>query len=69
LAQECLLDRSGTDWGQNEPFPAEHTRIIRWLVYRLDISPNGADIRLRLDGLASLVRDPNAGGGERRRAA
>ncbi len=38
-------------------FPAERARIVRSLVERVDVSPAGADIRLRLDGLASLVRD------------
>ena len=41
----------------DELFPAEQERIVRSLVERVDVSPAGADIRLRLDGLASLVRD------------
>jgi DNA invertase Pin-like site-specific DNA recombinase len=46
-------------------FPAEQARIVRLLVERIEIGPAGADIRLRLDGLASLVADlsvmrPNA---------
>jgi DNA invertase Pin-like site-specific DNA recombinase len=40
-----------------ELFPAEQARIVRLLVERVEIGPAGADIRLRLDGLASLVRD------------
>jgi hypothetical protein len=40
-----------------ELFPAEQARIIRLLVERVEIGPVGADIRLRLDGLASLVAD------------
>ena len=40
-----------------ELFPAEQARIVRSLVERVDVSPAGADIRLRLDGLAGLVRD------------
>jgi DNA invertase Pin-like site-specific DNA recombinase len=42
-------------WG--ELFPAEQARIVRLLVERVDIGPTGADIRLRLEGLTSLVRD------------
>ena len=38
-------------------FPAEQARIVRLLVERVEIGPAGADIRLRLDGLASLVAD------------
>jgi hypothetical protein len=30
---------------------------VRLLVDRVDVGPAGADVRLRLDGLASLVRD------------
>ena len=41
----------------NELFPAEQARIVRLLVERVEVGPNGADIRLRVEGLASLVRD------------
>jgi hypothetical protein len=41
----------------NELFPAEQARIVRLLVERIEIGPKGADIRLRVDGLAGLVRD------------
>ena len=43
-----------------ELFLAEQARIVRSLVERVDVSPAGADIRLRLDGLAGLVRDLRA---------
>jgi len=38
-------------------FPAEQARIARALVERVVVGPEGADIRLRLEGLAGLVRD------------
>jgi DNA invertase Pin-like site-specific DNA recombinase len=41
----------------NELFPAEQARIIRLLVERVEVGPAGADIRLRIEGLSSLVRD------------
>ena len=41
----------------DELFPAERARIVRLLVERVEVAPNGADIRLKVDGLASLVRD------------
>jgi DNA invertase Pin-like site-specific DNA recombinase len=41
----------------DELFPAEQARIVRLLVERVEIHPEGADIRLRVEGLASLVRD------------
>ena len=44
----------------DELFPAEQARIIRLLVRRVEIGPGGADIRLRIEGLASLVRDLGA---------
>ncbi|WP_426959920.1 recombinase family protein [Muricoccus radiodurans] len=46
-------------WG--ELFPAEQARIVRLLVERVTVSPGGADIRLRVEGLAGLVRDLEAG--------
>lgn len=35
----------------------EQARIVRALVERVEVGPAGADIRLRVEGLASLVRD------------
>jgi DNA invertase Pin-like site-specific DNA recombinase len=45
-------------WG--ELFPAERARIVRALVERVVVGPAGADIRLRVEGLAGLVRDLGA---------
>jgi DNA invertase Pin-like site-specific DNA recombinase len=42
-------------WG--ELFPAEQARIVRALVERVVVGPAGADIRLRVEGLAGLMRD------------
>ena len=41
----------------DELFPAERARIIRLLVDRVDVRVEGAVVRLRLDGLGSLVRE------------
>jgi hypothetical protein len=49
------LERLDPLW--EELFPAEQARIIRLLVDRVDIGPGGADVRLTLEGLASLARD------------
>ncbi|WP_431285587.1 recombinase family protein [Humitalea sp. 24SJ18S-53] len=49
------LERLDPLW--EELFPAEQARIIHLLVDRVDIGPGGADVRLRLEGLGSLVRD------------
>ncbi|WP_084112841.1 recombinase family protein [Belnapia moabensis] len=50
-----VLERLDPLWG--ELFPAEQARIVRTLVQRVVVGPGGADIRLRVEGLASLVRD------------
>ena len=44
----------------DELFPAERARIVRLLVERVEVGPDGADIRLRVEGLAGLVRDLGA---------
>ena len=49
------LQRLDPVW--EELFPAEQTRILQLLVKRVDVSLHGIDIRLRTDGLASLVAD------------
>ena len=63
----AVLERLDPLW--DELFPAEQARIVRLLVERVEVSPAGADIRLRLEGLASLVRDLGGIGAELRRAA
>ncbi len=40
-----------------ELFPAEQARLVQLLVERVTIGPTGADIKLRVEGLSSLVRD------------
>ena len=40
-----------------ELFPAEQARIVQLLVERVTVGPTGADIKLRVAGLSSLVRD------------
>src|SRR3954451_21992111 len=47
----------------------EQARIIRALVERVVVGPAGADIRLRVEGLAGLVRDLTAIAPEALRAA
>ena len=41
----------------DELFPAEQARIVQLLVERVDVGLDGADIRLRTEGLTSLVAD------------
>jgi DNA invertase Pin-like site-specific DNA recombinase len=53
----------------DELFPAEQARVIQLLVDRVDVAPDGADIRLRNEGLIKLVADLSAIKPEARRAA
>ncbi|WP_276199962.1 recombinase family protein [Chelatococcus sp. XZ-Ab1] len=59
----------GLDPLWDELFPAEQTRIIQLLVERIDVGHDGVDIRLRVDGLAHLVRDLGGIAASRRDAA
>jgi hypothetical protein len=52
------LERLDPLW--DELFPTEQARIVRLLVERVVVGPQGADIRLRVEGLAGLVRDLTA---------
>ena len=61
------LERLDPLW--EELFPAEQARIVQLLVERVDIGTEGADIRLRTQGLTSLVEDLGTIRPEARRAA
>jgi hypothetical protein len=43
-----------------ELFPVEQARVIQLLVERVDVSPDGIDIRLRTEGLTNLTAELNA---------
>jgi DNA invertase Pin-like site-specific DNA recombinase len=45
----------------DELFPAEQARIVALLVERVDIGTRGLDVRLRVEGLRSLVHDFSTG--------
>lgn len=61
------LERLDPLW--DELFPAEQARIVQLLVERVDVSLDGAYIRLRTEGLTNLVADLRAVRPESRRAA
>jgi hypothetical protein len=63
----AALERLDPLW--DELFPAEQARIVQLLVERVDIGPDGADIRLRTEGLTNLVADLRAIKPESRRVA
>jgi hypothetical protein len=63
----AALERLDPLW--DELFPAEQARIVQLLVERVDVGTNGADIRLRTQGLTSLVADLGAIQPGNRRAA
>jgi site-specific DNA recombinase len=48
---------NGFDGLWDELFPAEQARIVQLLVERVDVGLKGIDIRLRMDGLVSVVTD------------
>ena len=60
-AREALI-RLDPLW--DELFPAEQARIVTLLVERVDIGTDCLNVRLRMDGLAGLVRDMSADVGE-----
>jgi hypothetical protein len=45
-----------------ELFPAEQARIVRLLVERIDVAPDGIRVRLRAEGLHTLVEQLSASG-------
>ena len=53
----------------DELFPAEQARIVQLLVERVDVGTNSVDIRLRTEGLTSLVTDLRSIKPDPRRAA
>jgi hypothetical protein len=61
------LERLDPLW--DELFPAEQARIVQLLVERVEVSPDGADIRLRTEGLTNLFADLRAVTPGSRRAA
>jgi site-specific DNA recombinase len=58
----------GLDPLWNELFPAEQARIVQLLVERVEVSEEGLTIRLRTEGLMSLVREFRAEDKARRAA-
>ena len=44
----------------NELFPAEQSRIIRLLVERVDVAADGIEVKLRIDGIGTLVTELTA---------
>jgi site-specific DNA recombinase len=61
------LERFDPLW--DELFPVEQACIVQLLVERIDVTLDGIDIRLRVEGLTELVTDLGADGAQARRAA
>jgi hypothetical protein len=55
--QEVVEALSSLDPVWEELFPDEQARILHLLVERVDIHPEGAEVRIRADGLRSLVAE------------
>ena len=60
-----LLAEFATVW--NELFPAEQARIVQLLVERVDLHEDALEVRIRTEGLVSLVGELRQHG-ERRAA-
>ena len=50
-----LLAEFATVW--KELFPAEQARIVQLLVERVDVQEDALEVRVRAEGLASLIRE------------
>jgi hypothetical protein len=62
-----LLADFATVW--NELFPAEQARIVQLLVERVDVHEDALEVRIRAEGLASLVAELRQGDEPAARAA
>ena len=52
----------------DELFPVEQSRVLQLLVERVDVHPDGLDIKFRVDGLETLVSEIRASSTDRRAA-
>jgi hypothetical protein len=62
-----LLAEFATVWA--ELFPAEQARIVQLLVERVDVLEDAIEVRIRAEGLASLVGELRQGDQQTARAA
>jgi hypothetical protein len=62
-----LLADFATVW--SELFPAEQARIVQLLVERVDVQEDALEVRIRAEGLASLVAELRQGDERTARAA
>ena len=67
--RRCARHWSGSILSGTNSSPPSRARIVQLLVERVDVSPDGANIRLRTEGLASLAEDLRATKPESRKAA
>jgi site-specific DNA recombinase len=51
----ALLAEFATVW--SELFPAEQARVVQLLVGRVDVQEDAIEVRIRAEGLASLVAE------------
>ena len=54
-----LLNDFGSLWAQL--FPAEQSRIVKLLVERVDVAVDGLEVRLRGEGLTTLLAELRQG--------
>jgi len=69
----CPRPRSARRWSgstrSGRLFPAEQARIIELLVQRIDLKPDGLELRLWLQGLGHAVQQLGVIGSDLRSAA
>jgi site-specific DNA recombinase len=51
---QAALDRWGDPFGDH-PFTTEQARLVQLLVERVDVREDALEVRIRAEGLASLV--------------
>jgi site-specific DNA recombinase len=59
----ALLAEFATVW--NELFPAEQARIVQLLVERVDVQEDALEVRIRAEGLVSLIGELRPQGGRK----
>jgi hypothetical protein len=55
--RQDLLDLSTLEPVCDELYPAEQARILRLLIERIDVAPDGISITLHAAGIRSLIAD------------
>ena len=71
VAEEApeIEQEPGERWSNEVAALGEQARIVELLVERVDLQPDGIDLRLRIEGLTSLCSELRTSGGSQQEAA